>query len=232
LRCAQVGGGLLAAILEARNVWRAYEHDGVVVEAVRGIDLTVAAGEFVALMGPSGSGKSTLLQLLGGLDRPTRGTVLVNGVDLTSLSSSQLAEARNRRIGFVFQSFNLLGNLTVAENVAVPAVIARQRPRAFRPRVAELLELVGLGAMGTRLPAQLSGGERQRVAIARALMMGPDILLADEPTGNLDSRSSEEVMTVLAACRERGQTLVLVTHDTRIAGRADRILELRDGSTS
>jgi putative ABC transport system ATP-binding protein len=219
----------MTARLEADGVCRSYESDGVTVGAVVDVDLEVAAGEFVAIMGPSGSGKSTLLYLLGGLDRPTAGEVRIDGVALSSLSRHELAHVRGRRVGFVFQMFNLVAGLTVEENVALPAVIARQRASAYRDRLSELLATVGLEGRRRSTPAQLSGGEQQRVAIARALIMDPAVVLADEPTGNLDSQSGAEVMGLLGRCRDAGRTIVLVTHDAKVASHADRIVHLRDG---
>jgi putative ABC transport system ATP-binding protein len=218
-----------APIVEARKLGRTYGASGSEVVALADVDVAVAPGEFVAVMGASGSGKSTLLHLLGGLDKPTTGEVWLDGRQLADLSTKELARVRAERVGFVFQLFNLLPSLTTAENVALPAVIARQRPAAYAARVDELLDAVGLGDKHARLPSQLSGGEQQRVAIARALMMNPAVLLADEPTGNLDSRSGEEVMTMLTRFHGEGQTIVLVTHDVKVAGHAQRLLSMEDG---
>jgi putative ABC transport system ATP-binding protein len=215
--------------IEARDLWRVYWEEGVQVDALRSVDLDVEVGEFLAVMGPSGSGKSTLLHLLGGLDVPSRGEVLVDGVALSSLSRGELARVRNQAIGFVFQTFNLFPALTVTENVALPAVIGGRRAARQRGRVAELLAAVGLTSKANRLPAQLSGGEQQRVAVARALVMEPAVLLADEPTGNLDSRSAADLMLLLRRCHEGGQTIVLVTHDTKVASHAERLVFMRDG---
>jgi putative ABC transport system ATP-binding protein len=219
----------MTARLEARGVGRSYVSEGVAVDALAGVDLDVQAGEFVAIMGPSGSGKSTLLYLLGGLDRPSSGEIRLDGVALTSLSRQELAHVRGRRVGFVFQMFNLVAGLTVEENVSLPALIAGRRPATYRDRLSKLLALVGLDGKRRRTPAQLSGGEQQRVAIARALIMDPAVVLADEPTGNLDSRSGEEVMALLARFGGGGRTIVLVTHDAKVASHADRIVHIRDG---
>jgi putative ABC transport system ATP-binding protein len=215
--------------IEAVDVVRQFCDDDVMVEAVRGVDLEVAPGEFVSIMGPSGSGKSTLLHLLGGLDRPTSGEVRLNGRALAALSRKQLARIRGEHVGFVFQQFNLVPSLSAAENIALPAVIAGRRPAHYTPRVEELLHLVGLGAKAKRPPAKLSGGEQQRVAVARALVMSPEVLLADEPTGNLDSRAGEGILAVVQSCHQAGQTIVLVTHDAKVASRAQRLLYMRDG---
>jgi putative ABC transport system ATP-binding protein len=217
------------AIVAARHLGRTYGTAGGEVVALADVDVAVAPGEFVAVMGASGSGKSTLLHLLGGLDRPTTGEVSLDGRRLADLSTKELARVRAERVGFVFQLFNLLPSLTAAENVALPAVIARQRPASYVDRVSELLDAVGLSGKDDRLPSQLSGGEQQRVAIARALMMNPAVLLADEPTGNLDSRSGDEVMAMLARFHREGQTIVLVTHDVKVAGHAQRLLTMEDG---
>lgn len=196
----------------------------------RDVDLTVHQGEFVAVMGPSGSGKSTLLHLRGGLTTPTNGRVLVDGVDLVTLDDDQRANLRRDHIGFIFQSFNLVDVLSVEENLLLPATLAGTDPDAARERVDELLELVDLeAARRTKRPAQLSGGERQRVAIARALVLQPAILLADEPTGNLDTASGRAIIDQLHTLHRSGQTIVLVTHDIKIAGSAERLLVMRDG---
>jgi ABC-type lipoprotein export system ATPase subunit len=190
----------------------------------------VAAGATVAVMGPSGCGKSTLLHLLGGLERPTAGEVWLAGRRIDRLSEKALARLRRDAIGFVFQAFHLMEELTAAENIELPALLAGRSPRAARRRATELLEQVGLADRATHLPSALSGGQRQRVAIARALSNEPLVVLADEPTGNLDSASTVEVLRLLDALRYAGQTLVLVTHDTRIAATADRLISMRDGA--
>ncbi|MEY2403175.1 MAG: putative transport system ATP-binding protein [Acidimicrobiaceae bacterium] len=216
-------------MIELRNVFRSFDQDEARVDAVRGIDLTIERGQFVAVIGPSGSGKSTVLNLIGALDRPTEGDVLLDGRSLSKCSRTELARLRGLTIGFVFQAFNLVPGITAAENVALPAVLLRKRPAEYRDDVARLLDLVGLLAKAERLPGQLSGGEQQRVAFARALVMDPPILLADEPTGNLDTKAGEAIVDLLEASHDAGRTIVLVTHDLRLASRAQRIVHLRDG---
>jgi ABC-type lipoprotein export system ATPase subunit len=216
-------------VIELRNVFRSFDQDEARVDAVRGIDLTIERGQFVAVIGPSGSGKSTVLNLIGALDRPTEGDVLLDGRSLSKCSRTELARLRGLTIGFVFQAFNLVPGITAAENVALPAVLLRKRPAEYRDDVARLLDLVGLLAKAERLPGQLSGGEQQRVAFARALVMDPPILLADEPTGNLDTKAGEAIVDLLEASHDAGRTIVLVTHDLRLASRAQRIVHLRDG---
>ena len=201
-----------------------------VVQALRGVSLRIEQGEVVAIVGPSGSGKTTLLGLLGGLDVATSGRIVLSGVDITSLSENRLAEIRNRKIGFVFQSFNLIPTLTAVENVGLPIQFARGPKADPAKRATELLTAIGLADRLTHKPTQLSGGEQQRVAIARALANDPAIILADEPTGNLDSVTGERIMRQLLDLRANlGKTVVLVTHDPAIAARADRIIHLRDG---
>ena len=207
-----------------------YDGEGVSVQALKGVDLSVDAGELVALMGPSGCGKSTLLHLLGGLDTPTDGEVFVDGVSLASMSDRERTLLRRTRIGFVFQFFNLIPVLTAYENIELPGVIDGMAARDRSARVNELLGLVGLGDRADHVPARLSGGEQQRVALARALLHRPALLLADEPTGNLDRASGDQVMDLLCLANESmGQTVVLVTHDPAVAARADRVLRLDDG---
>jgi putative ABC transport system ATP-binding protein len=208
---------------------RQYRMGPTVVSAVAGIDLTIDAGEAVALVGPSGSGKSTLLNLLGVLDRPSSGEIWVDGENIARASAKRLVEHRKRRVGFVFQSFNLLPYRTALENVEVPLMISGISPKERRARAGALLEKVGLGARTSHRPSELSGGEQQRVAIARSLANEPSILLADEPTGNLDSATGTGVMTLLKELNQGGLTLILVTHDMTVAGYADRIVRLRDG---
>jgi putative ABC transport system ATP-binding protein len=202
----------------------------VAYPALRGVSLEICQGEFVVIMGPSGSGKSTLLHLLGGLDNPTSGQVLVAGQALHALNETQLALFRRKHVGFVFQSFNLIANLTVRDNVELPGLLyGRERPSAIAQRAGELLETLGIASQSGKLPAQLSGGQRQRVAIARALINTPDILLADEPTGNLDSAGAADVMRLFSELNQQGQTIVMVSHDSAIAAYAGRIVFVRDG---
>jgi putative ABC transport system ATP-binding protein len=208
---------------------RQYRMGPSVVSAVDGIDLEIGRGEAVALVGPSGSGKSTLLNLLGGLDRPTTGEIWVDGENIAKTPARRLVMHRRERVGFVFQSFNLLPHRTALENVEVPLTIAGLPRAERRERARQLLERVGLGARTTHRPNQLSGGEQQRVAIARSLANEPGILLADEPTGNLDSATGEEVLRLLLDLNAGGLTLIIVTHDANVASVADRIVRLRDG---
>jgi putative ABC transport system ATP-binding protein len=216
--------------VEAVGVIRTYQLEGVAIEALRGVTLSIEPGEYAAIIGPSGSGKSTLMHLLGCLDRPTGGTLRIGGRDIVSLSDGDLAELRNRTIGFVFQAFQLLSRTTAVENVALPLVYRGIRRAQRRRRAVEALEAVGLGHRLTHRPGQLSGGEQQRVAIARALVGDPQVLLADEPTGNLDTRNGEEVMAILDRLNaERGVAVVLVTHEADIASRARRLIHMRDG---
>ncbi|MCS7002669.1 MAG: ABC transporter ATP-binding protein [Dehalococcoidia bacterium] len=209
---------------------REYPHASGAIGALRGVDFTIAAGDFVALTGPSGSGKSTLLNLLGGLDRPTRGRIVINGLDVGSASDRALTEHRRRVVGFVFQSFNLLPRLRAVENVAAPLIWSGVGPAERRRRATALLERVGLGGRLDHFPNQLSGGEQQRVAIARALVGNPKLLLADEPTGNLDGANGAAILQLLTELnRERGVTIVMVTHDPDVASVAARRIRLRDG---
>ena len=215
---------------EAVDVRRSYPLDGVTVEALRGVSLRIDQGEYVAVIGPSGSGKSTLMHLLGCLDRPTSGLLRVGGRDVATLSDAELAELRNRTIGFVFQSFQLLARTSARDNVALPLVYRGLRRTERRERAEAALRSVGLGHRLEHRPSQLSGGEQQRVAIARALVGEPRLLLADEPTGNLDTRSGEEVMAILERLvAERGVAVVVVTHDAEVAALADRRVHVRDG---
>lgn len=201
-----------------------------VVHALRGVDLTVEEGEYLAVVGPSGSGKTTLLGLIGGLDAPTEGRVVVTGVDITGLGEDRLAEIRNAAVGFVFQFFNLIPTLTALENVELPVQFAARARFDPSQRARELLEMVGLGDRLHHRPPELSGGEQQRTAIARALANDPPLLLADEPTGNLDSATGEEILRLLRRlCDESGQTVIMVTHDPRVATYADRVAFLQDG---
>nr|WP_198167299.1 ABC transporter ATP-binding protein [Microbispora sp. ATCC PTA-5024] len=209
---------------------RSYQLDGVSVEALRGVDLRIGQGEFVAIVGPSGSGKSTLMHLLGCLDRPTSGVLRVGGVDVATLDDTRLAELRNRTIGFVFQSFHLLARTPALDNVALPLVYRGVPKAERRARATAALRAVGLGHRLGHRPSQMSGGEQQRVAIARALVGDPKVVLADEPTGNLDTRNGEEVMGLLERLNaDSGVAVVLVTHEAEVAARARRRIHVRDG---
>ncbi len=220
----------MPVILEARDLVKRYPLRAGSIDALRGVSLSVEQGEFVAIMGASGSGKSTMLHLLGGLDRPTSGQVVIDGVDVSKLNDEQATLTRRAKTGFVFQFFNLIPLLNVAENVALPFLIGGETLGDRRERVDELLELVGLADKAGQRPDQLSAGEQQRVALARALATSPAILLADEPTGNLDFTTGTEILDLLwDSCDRLGQTIVLVTHDARAAAYADRVLVVRDG---
>lgn len=217
------------AIIKLVGLTRQYRMGPSVVQAANGISLEIERGEAVALVGPSGSGKSTLLNLIGGLDRPNAGEIWVEGENIASAPARRLVEHRRQRIGFVFQSFNLLPHRTALENVEVPLMLSNLPRAERRARARRLLESVGLGARIGHRPSELSGGEQQRVAVARALANTPSILLADEPTGNLDSATGEEVMRLLTELNAQGLTLVLVTHDMIVASHANRIVHLKDG---
>jgi len=220
----------MASILETIGLRKSYQMGEVTVNALQGVDFAVRKGEFVAIMGPSGSGKSTLLHLLGGLDAPSDGEVMLGGRRLAHLSDDDITIVRRRQIGFIFQFFNLLPTLSAAENVALPLLIDGRSLDEYRLRIDELLTLVGLGDRQDHKPDQLSGGQQQRVAIARALVTDPVIVLADEPTGNLDSESGDEILRLMRrACDEKQQTIVMVTHDPKAAEYADRIVRLKDG---
>ena len=218
-----------APLIAISDVTKTYRMGEVEVEALRGVSVDVDAGEFVAVMGPSGSGKSTLLNILGCFDRPSRGTYRLAGEDVSGLGADALAETRNQTLGFVFQSFNLLARTTALENVELPLVYAGVAPRLRHERAIAALERVGLGERLHHHPSQLSGGQQQRVAIARALVNGPRLVLADEPTGNLDSRASDEMMALLAELTSDGITIVVVTHEPDVAARAARVIVVRDG---
>jgi putative ABC transport system ATP-binding protein len=217
-------------VLRACGLRREYGRGEGLVRAVDAVDLEVAAGETVAVMGPSGCGKSTLLHLLGGLDRPSGGEVWLAGRRIDDLGEKALAQIRRNAVGFVFQAFHLLDELTAVENVELSALLAGRSPREARRRATDLLEQVGLADRAGFLPSALSGGQRQRVAIARALSNEPDVVLADEPTGNLDSAATLEVLRLFESLHRSGQTLVIVTHDSRIAATSDRLIAMRDGS--
>ncbi len=217
-------------VFELRGVSRVYEQGANEVRAVDSVDLRIEPGEFVVVAGPSGSGKTTLLQLLGALDRPTAGVILFEGRDLAQLRDADLTELRLRTIGFIFQQFNLIPTLTARENVEIALAPTGLRGADREDAASTLLATVGLGRRGDHLPSQLSGGEQQRVAIARALANEPDVLLADEPTGNLDSTTGEEIIALLRALSDDGgQTVVLITHDLEIAKQAPRVLRMQDG---
>jgi putative ABC transport system ATP-binding protein len=216
-------------MMELSGICREYVVGAETVHALDHIDVTIKAGEYVSIMGPSGSGKSTLLNVLGLLDRPTAGTYRLQGEDVSRLSDDALAAARQRHIGFVFQFFHLIPRLTALENVELPLVLTGAAPRARRERAAAILESVGLKARVDHRPDQLSGGERQRVAIGRAIIMQPSYLLADEPTGNLDTRSGSEILQILEQLNRDGIALLIVTHDPSVGDRAHRHLKLRDG---
>jgi putative ABC transport system ATP-binding protein len=218
------------SILHTSQLAKEYQMGDVTVHALRGVDFVVNKGEFIAIMGASGSGKSTLLHLLGGLDSPSEGEVTLAGKRLAQLSDDDLTVVRRREVGFVFQFFNLLPMLSAAENIALPLLIDGRKIEDFTSKVDELLNLVGLGDRKDHRPHQLSGGQQQRVAIARALVTDPTIILADEPTGNLDSVSGEEVLNILRrACDDKEQTIIMVTHDNEAAKFADHIVRLKDG---
>ncbi len=217
-------------LVRVENVTKAYLQGHREVHALAGVTLDVPRGEFLSVMGPSGSGKSTLLHLMGGLDRPSSGSIEVDGVRLSELPDTQVTIFRRERVGLIFQFFNLLPTLTAAENVALPLLLDGKRMARVRPQVEALLEVVGLADRRTHRPDELSGGEMQRVAIARALVVEPRLLLADEPTGNLDSATSQEILELLRSVhREKAPTIVMVTHDPRAATFGDRVIQLEDG---
>ena len=219
----------MSVLLEARQVVKRYDGSDPSTPALAGVDVRVERGEFVAVMGPSGCGKSTMLNILAGLDRPTDGEVWFGGRRIDRLGETELAKLRRRRIGFVFQSFNLLPTLSVAENVELPLLLVGQRRGTARRTAAALLEDLGVAERRRAAPGRLSGGQQQRVALARALANDPDLVLADEPTGNLDSGSTRDVLGLLRAAHRRGRTLLVATHDARVAAAADRLLRMRDG---
>jgi putative ABC transport system ATP-binding protein len=217
-------------ILRLERIEKRYLLGGEVeVRALRGVDLTVNPGTYLAIMGPSGSGKSTMLNLLGCLDRPTAGRYFLGGMDVSEMPDDELSEARGRTIGFIFQSYNLIAQLTVLENIQVPLLYQGKDVRAYTEHCLKLANLVGLGDRLDHRPNQLSGGQQQRVAIARSLVNDPLMILADEPTGNLDSRTGREVLELIDHLNENGKTIVLVTHDERVAARAHRVIHMRDG---
>jgi ABC-type lipoprotein export system ATPase subunit len=217
-------------VVRTHNLRRDFGRGEGLVRAVDGADLDVARGETVAVMGPSGCGKSTLLHLLGGLDRPTAGEVWLADQRIDQMSERALADLRRSEVGFVFQAFQLMDELTVLENVELPALLAGRSPRSARNRASELLERVGMTQRSGHLPTELSGGQRQRVAIARALANEPAVILADEPTGNLDSAATTDMLRLFDSLRASGLTLIIVTHDERVAATADRLISMRDGA--
>ena len=219
----------MAPVLEAKQLAKTYESGGAKVLGLRGVDISIERGEFVAIMGPSGCGKSTLLNLLAGLDRPTAGEVWLDGKRIDGLSETDLARLRRRKVGFVFQFFNLVPTLSAVENVELPLLLVGRRRREARRSANELLSDLGMPEKHGAAPGQLSGGQQQRVALARALANRPDVVLADEPTGNLDSGAARDVLGLFREARSRGQTLLLVTHDPSVASAADRVITLRDG---
>jgi putative ABC transport system ATP-binding protein len=217
-------------VVEIRDLSKVYRQGEINVLALHDISLDIGRGEFLTLMGPSGSGKSTLLHIIAGIDRPTRGTCRVQGIDLTGLNESELADWRNQNVGFVFQTFNLIPVLTAFENVELPLLLTRLNSRQRRQQVNTALELVGLADRARHLPKQLSGGQEQRAAIARALVTDPSLIVADEPTGNLDSHSAQEVLTILQALsRTAGKTVIMVTHDPKAAAFGSRSVHLEKG---
>ena len=213
-------------MIEVKDIWKSFGE----LEVLKGVHLEVKKGEIVAIIGKSGAGKTTLLQIIGTLDRPTKGEVLIDGTNVFTLGEKELAAFRNRHIGFIFQFHQLLPEFTALENVCIPAMIAREKEPDYKPRAEQLLRDLGLGERMNHKPNELSGGEKQRVAAARALMMSPDIILADEPTGSLDEKNKKELSELLIHLRqEYGQTILLVTHDKELASIADRIIEIKDG---
>ena len=217
-------------MLSVRGATKTYRQGDAEVQALAGVTLDIAQGEFVAIVGPSGSGKSTLLHLMGGLDLPTSGDILIDGTSIGRMSDDDVTVFRRRSIGFVFQFFNLMPTLSAEENVALPLLLDGKRAREIAPRVAAALEAVGLGHRRTHRPDELSGGEMQRVAIARALVIEPKLILADEPTGNLDSATGQQILDLIRrANHERGATIVMVTHDARAAAHGTRVVTMRDG---
>jgi putative ABC transport system ATP-binding protein len=217
------------SLIETQELWKTYQMGSIEIHALRSVDLRVERGDYIAIMGPSGSGKSTFLNLLGCLDTPTRGRYVLNGRDVSSMEDDELALVRNQEIGFVFQTFNLLPRATALHNVELPLIYAGVPLRERRQRGHEALEKVDLADRVEHRPSELSGGERQRVAIARALVNDPSILLADEPTGNLDSATGEEILAILDKLHKRGHTLLVVTHEKHVAANARRVVHLKDG---
>ncbi len=216
-------------IIKIENIAKTYKIGDIKIKALRGLDLQINEGEFVAVMGPSGSGKSTLMNMIGCLDVPDSGKYFIEDIDISKLNDNQLADIRNSKVGFVFQTFNLLSRLSTFQNVELPTIYTRVKSKNKNKRVSEYIESVGLKGKEKNKPSELSGGERQRVAIARALINNPTIILADEPTGNLDSRTGEEIMAIFQKLNKEGKTIILVTHELEIAMHTQRIIYLRDG---
>ncbi len=219
----------MPTVIEIKKITKTYHLGDEVLNALDDVSLNVEAGEFIAIVGPSGSGKSTLANIIGGLDRATSGNVLVDGTDLAQMKDGPMSDYRNQHIGFVFQSFNLSGTQTALENVTLPLVFSRMKAKERKARALDCLQAVGLGDRVNHKPNQLSGGQRQRVAIARALAGKPSIIIADEPTGNLDTARGEEIMKLLRDLNKQGITLIIITHDLNIAKQADRIIQIKDG---
>ncbi|RAO99374.1 macrolide ABC transporter ATP-binding protein [Petrotoga sp. 9PW.55.5.1] len=217
------------SVMELKDIWKIYDMGEVKVEALKGVSFDVENGEYAIIIGPSGSGKSTLLQILGCLDKPSKGEIFIENVEVSKMKDGDLAKVRNKRIGFVFQSFNLLPKLSAVENVELPLIYSGIPPKKRREIAKEQLELVGLGNRLDHRPTQLSGGQQQRVAIARALANDPSFLLADEPTGNLDTKSGEEILEIFKKLNDMGKTLVVVTHDMRMLDEGSKIVRLLDG---
>ena len=220
---------MMENIMELQDVWKIYRMGDFDVPALAGVDLTIKPGEFVAITGPSGCGKSTMLNMIGCLDMPTRGKILLEGKNISDFTSNELSRIRGKKIGFIFQTFNLYPTLTALENIRLPMRIHEFPENEVEETSKKLLDMVGLSERGNHFPAQLSGGQQQRVAVARALSTGPSILLADEPTGNLDTRSGDEVMDVFKRLNSEGLTIVMITHDPRIAGYSGRVVKMLDG---
>ena len=220
------------SLIRINNVWKVYGSEEAKVEALRGLNLDIKQGEFVVVIGPSGSGKSTAMNMIGALDIPSQGKILFDEEDVSRFSENELAEIRGKKIGFVFQSFNLIPTLTALENVTLPLLFQNVNKEMAVERAEKLLTDVGLGRRMTHRPSQLSGGEQQRVAIARALVNNPPIILADEPTGNLDSKTSMEIMNLLKGLNRKGKTIILITHDRNLTKFADRIVQMMDGRTA
>jgi len=216
-------------MLEIKKIKKIYQMGKVKVEALRGVSFYIDKGEFVAIMGPSGSGKSTLMHIIGCLDQPTEGSFIIGGKDVSKLNDDRLAEIRNKRIGFVFQQFNLLSRTSILHNVEIPLIYAGLKTKQRRELAKQALESVGLGDRVKHKPNEISGGEKQRAAIARALVNDPLIILADEPTGNLDTKTGEEIMKIFYKLHQQGHTLIMVTHEAEVARHARRIIHLRDG---